>query len=297
MVQDAPALASSPVLVGYSLVGVYPCAVWKPRRDSSASTIINSAPVTTTAATTATAANNIPCSTSIATTNPSCNVSGNGTIFRRQCDECRPGAPVRTSRVTTTVRTAPYPQPQYSAIHLQQQQQQVHQHQHQLQHQHQHHHHQQQRVLVAGVSANQIRQPLIDTSLQHCHCRTSAVQEISQVQPQHHAHYLAPQQLQQQAAQHQCGIIGTRGDCTGNSVGLSVAVPVSVPVAPVAPPVQVAALPVAVAASNTATPMLFVPFSVPSFAPPMTGATLQNTNNCSPSGGSAVKVFNLNNIS
>lgn len=26
------ALAPSPVLVGYSLVGVYPCAVWKPRR-------------------------------------------------------------------------------------------------------------------------------------------------------------------------------------------------------------------------------------------------------------------------
>lgn len=26
------ALAASPALVGYSLVGVYPCAVWKPRR-------------------------------------------------------------------------------------------------------------------------------------------------------------------------------------------------------------------------------------------------------------------------
>lgn len=30
-------MASSPVLVGYSLVGVYPCAVWKPRRASSPS--------------------------------------------------------------------------------------------------------------------------------------------------------------------------------------------------------------------------------------------------------------------
>ena len=33
--QQTVALAPTPVLVGYSLVGVYPCAVWKPHRASS----------------------------------------------------------------------------------------------------------------------------------------------------------------------------------------------------------------------------------------------------------------------
>ncbi|KYB29608.1 hypothetical protein TcasGA2_TC031488 [Tribolium castaneum] len=41
----AVALAPTPVLVGYSLVGVYPCAVWKPRHAANSCTTSSTGPV------------------------------------------------------------------------------------------------------------------------------------------------------------------------------------------------------------------------------------------------------------
>nr|CAD7441317.1 unnamed protein product [Timema bartmani] len=73
----AVALAPSPVLVGYSLVGVYPCAVWKPRR----------------------VALRTPCSCS--STTPAASTPSSG------------AAGSRGLRVASTVRAVPYPQQLY----------------------------------------------------------------------------------------------------------------------------------------------------------------------------------------
>ncbi|GLV42995.1 hypothetical protein CBL_13644 [Carabus blaptoides fortunei] len=200
----------------------------------------------------------------------------------RQCEECRPGAPIRATRVTSGVRAVPYPQRLYPvsgntvrAIPVHQQQQ--------LQPQQLH------PTLVAGVPSQQPQQltiqqqhrQSIDTSNISCRCRASA-SNVCAASTSATVHPTVVQEVTG-VVQQQCGTV------RDSSVGVPVPAPVHTVSAQVsAPPAVVAAVPVAVAAPS-ATPMLFVPFSVPSFAPPMTGAALQNANNCSPSGGSTVK--------
>lgn len=202
-------MAPSPVFVGYSLVGVYPCAVWKPQPVNSP------------------------------TNNSSASLG-----------------PIRNAR-TTNNRVVPYttanvrqPPPTHPHHHQQHQQQQQPQpnpvqilplrHQNQTQ------------PLAAAAPivplAGICPTDTTNTTIQHNHHQPIIVKACS--------------------CNNSTNTIGTSrsaNNSTNNNVSTEVQ-------------------------SATTTQMLFVPFSVPNFAPPMTASTLQN-NNYSPSKVNKDKYF------
>lgn len=259
-------MAPSPILLGYSLVGVYPCAVWKPRRVGTSTTASVPAVDTSTS----------PCISHVsAQLQPArCNTAVANTADNQQHinlgQQQRPGAetaaaPIRATRLTSALRTAPYSQPNTAIT-----------------------------TVTTTTTTAQIQEPyqpihrpttqqqpnLDDTC--RCHsppsvaaaCPLPLSSQKDQCTSKEHSQSHCPSQSHSHSHSHSHN---HSHSCSQEARTTSQA-PQPAPAAQVVGPV-----PVAIAATP-ATPMLFVPISVANFIPPMTGTIIQKSTNYNSTG-------------